>query len=217
MAAETANSELLSNLADLNEKIVLALIRRRIDSGDDPLHIIEECRLGMEEVGRRYENKIYYISGLIMAGDIFRQVMELVGPRMQEILTRQNSGRVLLGTVRSDIHDIGKNIAGMLLTCHGFTVDDLGVDVPPAVFVRQCAALQPDIIGLSCLLTSAYDSLRETVAELRQSARGGVDSVPILIGGAQLNDEVCRFVGADYWVDDAMQGLRLCQSLLSSP
>jgi methanogenic corrinoid protein MtbC1 len=165
----------------------------------------------MRQVGLRYERNEYFLAGLIMAGEIFRQVMELLQPVVEQRVSGQASGRILLGTVEGDIHDLGKNIVNMLLSCHSFAVHDLGVDVPPAVFAQQVAQIQPDIVGLSGLLTSSYDAMRETIALLR--ARG--HRVPIIIGGGQLSEEVCRFVAADHWTTDAVTGVELCQRLVS--
>ena len=151
-----------------------------------------------------------------MAGEIFREVMELVQPVIEEQLTGNESGYILVGTVQGDIHDIGKNNLSLLLRCYGFTVYDLGVDVPPSEFLAQAAILKPDIIGLGGLLTLAYDSMRETVDLLRNSSSSDVASIPIVIGGNQLNEQVCQYVGADHWVTDAMSGVRLCQKLLAN-
>jgi len=127
----------------------------------------------------------------------------------------QASGRVLLGTVQGDIHDIGKNLVSMLLTCYGFMVTDLGVDVPPAEVVARVSEVPPDVVGLSGLLTTSYETMRETIALLRAEAQLKHLSLPIIIGGGMINDEVCRYVGADHWVPDAMTGVRLCQQLTS--
>lgn len=208
------SSELTAKVAALDEQGVLKIARKRLDSGDDPLSIIEDCNKGMVEVGNRYEQQIYFIAGLIMAGEIFKQVMEIVHPRIKEGAAREDSGRILIGTVKGDIHDIGKDIASMLLRCSGFTVDDIGVNVPPAEFVKQVSALKPDIIGLSCLLTISFEALRETISVLRRQDMLSFRNIPVLIGGAQINDEVCKYVGANYWVDDAMDGVRICQRLL---
>jgi methanogenic corrinoid protein MtbC1 len=203
-------------VADLQEEAVLARVRQRIAAGDDPLRIMEECGEGMRVVGQRYEQEQYYISGLIMAGEIFRQVMELLQPLVRECISGQASGSVLLGTVQGDIHDIGKHILSMLLSCYGFTVHDLGVDVPPETFVLQSARLAPDIVGLSGLLTASYDSMRETALQLRGAIQEGTPSVPIIIGGGMMNQKVCDYVGADHWAEDAMAGVRLCQRLVAA-
>ena len=122
---------LIASIAELNESAAVATVRRRLDGGEDPLTVMEDCRRGMGRVGEYYERGRYFISGLIMAGEIFGQVMELLQPLVEARLQHNCSGRVLLGTVQGDIHDLGKNITGMLLGCYGFTVIDLGVDVPP--------------------------------------------------------------------------------------
>jgi len=207
--------ELVKLLADLEEEPVLARVRQRVVAGDDPLKIIEECNAGMRQVGERYEQGQYSLSGLIMAGEIFREVMEIVQPVLENRASKQASGRVLLGTVQGDIHDIGKDMVGMLLTCYGFTVIDLGVDVPPAEFVEQVSKLKPDIVGLSGVLTASHEMMRETVNLLHAKARPDGLSFPIVIGGGMIDDQICRYVGADYWVADAMGGVHLCQKLMA--
>jgi methanogenic corrinoid protein MtbC1 len=207
----TESARLMAAIADLREETALALVRQRLDAGYDPLLIIEDCREGMRQVGVRYERREYFLAGLIMAGEIFRQVMELLQPVVERQVSGQLSGRFLLGTVEGDIHDLGKNIVNMLLSCHNFVVHDLGVDVPPAAFAEQAAQVQPHIVGLSGLLTSSYDAMRETVALLR--GRGYQE--PIIIGGGQLSEEVCQYVGADHWTTDAVTGVELCQRLIS--
>jgi len=206
--------ELVKLLADLEEEAVLEHVRQRVAAGDDPLEIIEECNAGMRQVGVRYEQGQYFLSGLIMAGEIFREVVEIVQPVIENRAARDASGRVLLGTVQGDIHDIGKDMVGMLLTCHGFTVIDLGVDVSPEEFVKQVAELKPDIVGLSGILTSSYETMRETVSKLRAQAQRDGRSFPIIIGGGTIDDQICRYVGADDWVADAMNGVHLCQRLM---
>ncbi len=205
----------IDHVADLHENEVLALVESRIAEGQDPLSIIEDCQEGLRQVGERYEQQHYYLSGLIMAGEIFREVMELVHPQIEEKFRGNETGTILLGTVRGDIHDIGKNSLSMLLTCYGFSVIDLGVDVPPSDFLLQAVQVQPDIIGLSGLLTSSYDAMKETIDLLRMSGNAIATRIPIVIGGNQLNEQVCQYVGADYWVNDAMTGVRVCQRLLA--
>jgi methanogenic corrinoid protein MtbC1 len=141
--------------------------------------------------------------------------MELLQPIIEDQITGSESGSILIGTVRGDIHDIGKNNLSMLLTGYGFTVHDLGVDVPPVEFLHQATTIRPDVIGLSGLLTSAYDSMKETINLIRTAGEDTVAATPIIIGGNQLTAQVCRYVGADYWVTDAMEGVRICQELLA--
>jgi methanogenic corrinoid protein MtbC1 len=205
---------MIANVSDLQELEVLALVQSRLADGGNPLEIIEDCQEGLRQVGERYEKQEYFLAGLIMGGEIFRQVMELVQPTIEEQLSGNESGTILLGTVRGDIHDIGKNNLSMLLTCYGFSVVDLGVDVPPSEFLLQAIQIKPNFIGLSGLLTSSYDAMLDTIKLIRMSGERELVEMPIIIGGNQLNEQVCRYVGADYWVNDAMSGVRLCQELI---
>ena len=209
-------SDLIRYITDLKELEALALVRTRLEANDDPLTIVEDCQEGLRQVGERYERREYYLSGLIMAGEIFREVMELLSPIIEIKFTGQETGTILLGTVAGDIHDIGKNNLSLLLTSYGFTVYDLGVDVPPQEFLSKAIHLKPDLIGLSGLITSSFDSMRETVRLLRGNADPQVAATPIILGGNQLNEQVCQYIGGDAWVTDAMTGVRLCQSLLAN-
>jgi methanogenic corrinoid protein MtbC1 len=208
-------STLIQHVTELNEQEVLTLVHERLRQGDDPLAIVEDCQEGMRRVGERYEHGQYFLSGLIMAGEIFREVMELAHPVIQKHIQGDESGRIILGTVQGDIHDIGKNIQSMLLQCYGFTVCDLGVDIPPATFVEQAVTFKPDIVGLSGLLTSSYDIMRETVALFRHHPDQALAHIPIVIGGGSINEQVRQYAGADYWIVNSMDGVRLCQRLLS--
>ena len=210
MSTMKTQSKLISAIADLNEELALKLIRQRLAESDDPLTLIENCQKGLQQVGERYGQHKYYLSGLIMGGDIFYEVMELIRPAMESRISRTSSGTILLGTVQSDIHDLGKNIVKLLLSCHKVTVYDLGVDVPPEEFLRQAKKLQPDILGLSGLITNAYDSMRETIRLFREEGY----QIPIVIGGSQLSKEVFQYTGADYWVNKADVGVKLCLRLL---
>jgi methanogenic corrinoid protein MtbC1 len=207
-------AELVMLVADLNETEALSLVEARIQTGENPLAIVEDCQEGLRQVGERYEQRVYYLSGLIMAGEIFREAMELLRPTIELRFSGNETGTILLGTVKGDIHDIGKNSLSMLLTSYGFTVHDLGVDVAPVEFLLKAIQVKPDIIGLSGLLTSSFEAMRETINMIKSSGEKGVSTLPIIIGGNQLNQQVCHYVGADYWVTDAMTGVRLCQQLL---
>ena len=201
-------------MADLDEAYVLKAVRRRLDQGEDPIVIIKECESAMGLVGERYEKGEYWLSGLIMAGEILREVMGLVQPRMEESLRGNSSGRVLLGTVQGDIHTIGKGIVSVALRCYGFTVEDLGVDVPPERFAEKIVEDPPDIVGLSGLITVAYESMKETVSLLREHYPSVRGSIPVIVGGSLMNQNVCDYIGADFWTRDAMEGVRICQNIV---
>ncbi len=214
MKTGKSRERLIGLLAELEEEAVLALVQKRIAAGDDPLQIIEDCNAGMQLVGQRYEQGEFFVSGLIMSGEIFREVVELVQPLLGQQTRGQSSGTVLVGTVAGDIHDIGKNLTGMLLACYGFNVIDLGVDVPPTVFAAKALELKPDVVGLSGLITASFEAMKTTVAALHTQAQAQRCSFPIVIGGGMIDEQVCRYVGADYWVANAMDGVRLCQRLM---
>jgi methanogenic corrinoid protein MtbC1 len=205
------HNRLITAIADLKGDEAMDLVRQAISNEDDPILLIANCQEGMRLVGQRYAEHKYYLSGLIMGGQIFADIMGLIRPIVETQISGNASGKILLGTVANDIHDLGKNIVNMLLTCHKFTVYDLGVDVPPEEFVKKARETQPDLIGLSGLITSAYDSMRETIALLRNCGF----KVPIIIGGSQIDDDVCRYTLADYWVTDANEGLKLCKQLIA--
>jgi methanogenic corrinoid protein MtbC1 len=164
-------------------------------------------------VGERYEKQEYYLSGLILAGEIFREVLSLAQPGLEHELSGEASGRVLLGTVAGDIHDIGKNIVATALQGFGFTVRDLGVDVPAQLFLEAAREFEPDIVGLSGLVSESYHNMRSTVSLLKEH-RSELGRMPaIVLGGGTLDEEVRRYVGADSWTTDAMEGVRICQRL----
>lgn len=213
---EEIELRLRDGIGELDEDGVLATVRACLAAGEDPAAVIATCEEGMRIVGERYEQREYYLSGLIMAGEIFREVLELTRPALQASLAGDSSGRILIGTVQGDIHDIGKTIFQIALRSYGFTVDDLGVDVSPTLFAERVAAWQPDIVGLSGLLSTGYDAMRETVRLLReQASESARPPVPVIIGGGLINEQVRGFVGADYWCGDALDGVRLCQRLMA--
>jgi methanogenic corrinoid protein MtbC1 len=203
-------------VAALDYKATLSLVGEALARGESAVDIVHATQAGLRVVGERYEQQEIFLSGLIMAGEIFRGVMELVQPDWEIGLHGEASGRVLLGTVAGDIHDLGKNTAALTFRAFGFVVEDLGVDVPPGDFLEAARRSRPDIIGLSGLLTLAFTAMKETVALIRENSAQLGGAPLIVIGGATLDEHVARYVGADHWTNDAMEGVRLCQRLLES-
>ncbi len=210
---QDTETDLSVPVGDLDEDAVLDLVSRRLAEGEDPLRLLEECQRGVRLVGERYEKGIYYISGLIMASAILHEVSDMIVPNLKNRLSGSESGQILLGTVEGDIHYIGKDIVKELLLCHGFTVTDLGVDVPAAEFVAKTGELKPHIVGMSCLLTVGYESMRNTIDALRTEARSSGWAPSLIIGGL-VDRQVSDYVGADAWTTDAMTGVRLCQDFI---
>jgi len=207
-------------VADLDEKTVLRLVKDALAAGENSVDIVHAVQAGMRTVGERYEQQDIYLAGLIMAGEIFRSVMELAQPGLENELEKElvgsASGRVLLGTVAGDIHDIGKNMAALAFRMFGFTVKDLGVNVPPERFLEAAGEFKPDIVGLSGLLSVAFTAMRDTVALLRENASEQSGTPVFVIGGGTIDEYVAGYVGADLWTNDAMEGVRLCQSILEN-
>jgi methanogenic corrinoid protein MtbC1 len=207
--------QLIDLCLELEERRTLALVDELLDAGEDPLAVIEACETGMQLVGERYAEGEYYISGLIMAGEMFREVLALVQPAMESGRGREHArGTVLLGTALGDIHNIGKSIVDVSLRSHGFIVEDLGVNVSPMRFAERARELRPDVIGISALLTTAYDSMRETVEAIREEVVPVYRPIPVIIGGGTMSDEVRHYVGADYAVRQALEGVRICERLV---
>ena len=207
--------ELAALVADLREEEALQYIARSLAAGESPAQLLCACQHGMRMVGAMHEQGRYYISGLIMAGEIMRLAVELIRPVMIETVSGANSGRVLLGTIQGDLHDIGKNLFRDLLECHGFTVKDLGIDVPPAQFIAAQREFQPHVVAASALVTDSFPHLREMVRLF--AGRGGAATRGrplILIGGGQVDERVFRMSGADQWGEDAFAGVLMCRRFM---
>ncbi len=203
-------------VAALDDKSVQRLVKDALAEGKSAEEIVRATQAGLQSVGERYENQEIFLAGLIMAGEIFREVMDLVLPDWESGLPGgEGSNRVLLGTVAGDIHDLGKNLAALTFRAFGFAVEDLGINVPPDQFLEATRRSRPDIIGMSGLLTLAFTSMKETLELLRehQDEFGGMPVT--IIGGATIDEHVAGWIGADYWTNDAMEGVRVCQDLMS--
>jgi methylmalonyl-CoA mutase cobalamin-binding domain/chain len=201
-------------VTDLDEKRVLSLVEEALAAGEDSADIVHAVQDGLRTVGERYERKEIYLAGLIMAGEIFRGAMELAQPGLEDELSGNAYGRVLLGTVAGDIHDIGKNMAALAFRMLGFTVEDLGVNVSPETFLEAARQFKPDIVGMSGLLVVAFDAMQRTVTLFREHADELTVTPLFVIGGGTISEQVARYVGADLWTDDAMEGARRCQEAL---
>ncbi len=212
-------ASLIGRVAALDEQGALEAVRARVAAGDDALAIIADCQRGMQLVGENYASGGYFISGLIMAGEIFREAMEILDPLLpapgEAAGDDDAPGRVLICTVRGDIHDIGKSIVVMLLRSHGFTVYDLGVDVAATEVASRVLELGPDIVGLSGLLTAAHQSMMDTVAEVRRAAARLGRPLPVIIGGGAVDEQVSARTGADLWAADAVHGVELIRKALA--
>ncbi len=200
---------LVSSLVDMKKDQVVRLTEELLSQGTDPLAILEASRRGMTEVGRLFEEEEYFLPELILAGKMLSLIADRVKPHLGRSRPQQEKkGRVLIGTVEGDIHDIGKDIVVTMLEINGYQVKDLGVNVPQDKFVAAAKEFKPQVIGLSGFLTLVYDPMRDTIAALRQA---GLGEVKFMIGGGQMDEQIRRYTKADAYGRDAMEAVKLCE------
>lgn len=201
---------LIHAVARLDEERVLSLVKQGLDQGIHPFTLLEEARMGMERVGERYNRGTYFLADLIMAAEIFKNVLTLV-LKIEGMEPKSEFPPIVFGTVEEDIHDIGKNITIGVLKGKGFQVCDLGVNVPPRVFMDALNDTGSRILCLSGLITTAYDSMKKTVNMLEKE---GLRSRVIVIIGGLVNESIRRYTGADYWTTDCARGTEMCKNRL---
>lgn len=202
------STELTQAVVELNENEVLRLVRAQLEGGADPVGLLRACQDGMAQVGERFEKGEYFISDLMMAGEIIKEAGEILKPSLKGE-SAASGGSVVVGTVQGDIHDIGKDLVVTLLEAAGYSVTDLGVDVPPARFVEALKETGATVVGLSGLLTMAFESMRDTVAAVE--AAGLRPKVRVMIGGGPVDEKVCGYTKADAWGADAQAAVSLCK------
>ncbi len=201
--------DLCKTLADLKEDEVLAIVEEKLKAGADPMGILADAGRAMEIVGNRFSKSEYFIPDLVYSGEILKKINELVKPKLTEEGGAKTGGKVIIGTVTGDIHDIGKDIVVFMLDVNGFDVVDLGVDVPIQKFVDTIKETSAPVVGLSGFLTLAYDSMKQTIEAIK--AAGLRDNTKIMIGGGQITDEIMNYTGADAFGKDAMVGVSLAK------
>jgi len=203
------SKQLVNAIADMREEEALKVVKEMVEGGSGPMAILDAAREALDLVGQRYEEGIYFLPELMLAGEMMNQITDIVKPELAKLPEIKRHGKVLIGTVEGDIHDIGKNIVTFMLDASGFDVLDLGVDIPPQKFVQAIQEFQPQVVGLSGFLTLAFDAMKETVEAIQ--AAGLRDKVKIMIGGGQINEEVKKYTGADAYGNDAMAGVSLAK------
>ncbi len=197
-------------MVNMREEEVVEEARQILDGGGDPLKLMEQCREAMGIVGKRFEEGQYFLPELILAGEMLRTVSTMVQEKLGKESHVQRSGKVVVGTVEGDIHDIGKDIVVFMLDAGGFDVLDLGIDVPPEKFVAAIRDFKPQVVGLSGFLTLAFDSMKVTVDAIKEA--GLRDQVKIMIGGGQMDEHVREYCGADACGADAVAAVTLSKS-----
>lgn len=205
---------LIKQVEQLDETDALKLAEELLNEGMEPLYLLDLINEGMKLVGKHYESKEYFIADLIMAGLIFKQVLELEQMLAHFNVRHSNKiGKVLLGTVKGDIHDIGKDIFRGMMEANGFEVIDVGVDVPKELFIKKFTEYKPDILGLSGVLTNTVETMKEIVDAFVDA--GIRTDVRIIAGGNHLTEKVCEFIGADSFANDAPEGVKICRAWMS--
>jgi len=200
--------ELVGYIVDLKRDEAIALVKGKVDQGEDPLIIMEECRCGMTTVGDRFQQGDYYLAELMLSAEIFKAVAAILEPHLAKVSPEKPRGKVILATMKGDIHDLGKNIVATLLRAHSFEVHDLGVDVPPAVLFDSVKLIKPDFVGFSVLITLAFDSMKEATNMLEQA--GIRDQFKLMIGGGVTTPTLKDYIGADFQTVDATEGVVYC-------
>jgi methanogenic corrinoid protein MtbC1 len=207
--------QLVEWLADMREEEALPLATKMLlEEHVDPLRVLELCRNAMDIVGKRFQAGEYFLPELVLAGEMLDKIGAIAKPLIQQVPGEapQKLGRVLIGTVHGDLHDIGKNIVTFMLDINGFEVKDIGIDVPVKTFIDEIASFRPAVIGLSGFLTLAFDSMKETIAAIE--AAGLRENVKIMIGGGQIDDAVRTYTGADAFGTTAIEAVSLCKNWL---
>lgn len=202
--------ELLNAFVDLREEDTLIKAREMVKKVG-AVKVLDICKKAMEMVGEKFEDGEYFLSELIWAGDIFKQIMEFALPELQQ-RNDKKAGIMVLGTVQGDVHDIGKNIFKVMVEASGIEVFDIGIDLPPEKFVEAVEKYKPDLVAMSCLIASSLNAMKHTVDALKEA--GLRDNVKIIIGGGRVSEPVMKYTGADAWADDAARGVRLSNELI---
>jgi len=202
---------LVTLLADMEEEPALALARSMLDAGYDPLQMLALCRQAMDIVGARYEAEEYFLTELMLAGEMLTEISAMARPLIiGEAGAAAAAARasVVIGTVKGDLHDIGKNIVTFMLEIAGYRVIDLGVDVPAQRFIEAIHAHRPAVVGLSGFLTLAFDSMKDIIEAFRET--GVRDEFKVMIGGGQVDERVREFTHADAFGRNAVEAVALC-------
>jgi len=203
------SGELTKLLSDLKEPEALAFVDKALEEGVDPNDLLGDAKEAMNIVGQRFASEEYFIPDLVFSGEILKGIIKKLEPHLKKGEEEERLGKVIIGTVAGDIHDIGKDLVVFMLDVNGFEVLDLGIDVPVQKFVDTIKETGSTVVGLSGFLTLAFDSMKETVDAIE--AAGLRNNVKIMIGGGQMDEQVRDFTGADAYGKDAMAAVKLAK------
>jgi len=194
-------------MAALDKDRLLKAVEEDLAAEKDPIEIVEDARIGLERIGLEFEKGNYFLMELMWASQIFKDAAQILNPKIEQKsgLTK-SKGRVLMGTVKGDIHDLGKSIVRNLLECSGYEVVDLGVDVPPEAFAEKAEDFKPQVIGLSALLTAAVGQAKITVEDVKKKCHE--DDFRFIIGGGVVGEVSAEELGVDFATTNANEGIR---------
>ncbi len=198
-------NDLVSAFVALDDSKVMAIANGRIKDGDDPVLLFRDFQKGIKGVMKKYETREYFLDSVVSAFDMY----ESIRPALDSLLpegARKTLGVIVIGTVQYDIHDIGKDLVASLLRTIGFEIHDLGVDVPPEKFVEELKRTGASILGLSGMISACYESMKETVKAIREA---GINP-KIVIGGGAACEALRKYVQADAYTQDMVEGAQIC-------
>jgi len=207
-----SEEDLFDAVVNLEEDKSYSLVKEMVEEKKDPDKIIEILKKGVDEIGNRFSKKEYFLTELVMAGEIFQQSVKILEPLLKSREQVKSSGTVVIGTVKGDVHDIGKNIFVTLLKAAGYEVYDLGVDIPPKKFLEKVKEKNAEVVAYSGLLTVALESMKETTELLKSN--GLRDKVKIIIGGLPVDEMWMKEAGADAYTDNAFEGVKIVNDWL---
>ncbi|HEU0138086.1 MAG TPA: corrinoid protein [Bryobacteraceae bacterium] len=206
------SAKLYDAIVNGNAKDAVAITKEALAENADPLELVTKYMIpAMDEVGRRFECEDYFVPELLLAARAMKGAMELIRPLLVERGT-EPSGRVVIGTVKGDLHDIGKNLVASMLEGGGFEVVDLGADVAPEKFVEAVKQGKANVVCLSALLTVTMPSMKTTIAALNEAGLRG--QVKILVGGAPVTQQYADEIGADGYAENAGSAVKLARTVV---
>lgn len=205
-------TKIISAVEAIDEKRAIALVAAEIETGKDKKEISNQLNYALQRVAVRYEEGEYYIADLIMAGELVSNLLKMMGMDSTQMADGRNLGKIVVGTVFDDIHDVGKNIFISMLRAEGFEVIDMGTDVSTEKFIKVIKKEKPAIVGISGILTSVVENIKEVIDEIK--AQGLRDDLKIILGGALAGTDYAKYVGADGYSSDAIEGVNICKKWL---
>lgn len=207
-------SDIRDALVNLDLDKTLDLVKIALEQRFKPLDIVNSLAEGMKIIGEKFEKGDYFIADLLAAAEIFKEAMNILEPAIAKEGGEfvKPIGRVVIGTIEGDIHDIGKNLVALMLRINGFEILDLGVDVSAEKFIEAVKRFKPDIVGISALVTSTMVNMKKVIDALKKE--GLRDRVKVIVGGAPLTEEFARSIGADAYGENAIVAVEICKRLV---